>query len=582
MKIAEAIGAAFGTFSRIPVPKSAWTDFGSTHALAAFPLVGLAEGFLMPAWGHVANLLGVPATIVAAVLVALPVAVTGGIHLDGLCDTSDALASWAPRERKLEIMHDPRAGAFGVIGVVVYLILQFSLFTALPLTAGAFLALLCSLVFSRSLSGLAVECWPAARAALACEEARGDRRAALRFRCGFGCRDGRVRSGRRRLYGGGGAFGARVVPPCCPVPLRRGDGGFGRMVSAMGRARDACHAGGGGHAPMMLVVGGAHSGKRTFVREKLGFAADDFVDAAQLAEGGVPAAFAGRVAYHAEELVRALDADRALERLIGFDAVILPLVGSGVVPMSAEDAQWRERAGRLGCALAARSDVVVRMTCGIPQVIKGNLADAPRGTQGAGALLEVVFVRHGATAGTEDHRYSGAGTDEPLSSAGERALRDLACDRDVFRVITSGMARTDQTARILFPNAELMACPGLREMDFGDFEGRSAAELKEDARYRAWVDSWCETRCPHGEGKSDFTRRVIAAFREACESERAQGSGRAVFVVHAGTVKALLSELAVPKMGYFDVHTEPGGAWAATWDGRCLRDVRPASGGDAR
>ena len=36
---------------------------------------------------------------------------------------------------------------------------------------------------------------------------------------------------------------------------------------------------------MMLVVGGAHSGKRTFVREKLGFAADDFVDAAQFAGG---------------------------------------------------------------------------------------------------------------------------------------------------------------------------------------------------------------------------------------------------------------------------------------------------------
>lgn len=165
VKIAEAIGAAFGTFSRIPVPKSAWTDFRvNPMRLPPFPLVGLAEGFLMTVWGHVANLLGVPATIVAAVLVALPVAVTGGIHLDGLCDTSDALASWAPRQRKLEIMHDPRAGAFGVIGVVVYLILQFSLFTALPLTTGAFLALLCSLVFSRALSGLAVECWPAARA----------------------------------------------------------------------------------------------------------------------------------------------------------------------------------------------------------------------------------------------------------------------------------------------------------------------------------------------------------------------------------------------------------------------------------
>ena len=175
MKIAEAIGAAFGTFSRIPVPKSAWTEFGSTHALAAFPLVGLAEGFLMTAWGHVANLLGVPATIVAAVLVALPVAVTGGIHLDGLCDTSDALASWAPRERKLEIMHDPRAGAFGVIGVVVYLILQFSLFTALPLTAGAFLALLCSLVFSRAAIVVPLCAFAAASAAgmVACAQAVG-------------------------------------------------------------------------------------------------------------------------------------------------------------------------------------------------------------------------------------------------------------------------------------------------------------------------------------------------------------------------------------------------------------------------
>lgn len=290
----------------------------------------------MTVWGHVANLLGVPATIVAAVLVALPVAVTGGIHLDGLCDTSDALASWAPRERKLEIMHDPRAGAFGVIGVVVYLILQFSLFTALPLTAGRssrFCARSCSPARFRDSplnAGLprGRAAWPRA---LACEEARGDRRAALRFRCGFGCRDGRVRSGRRRLYGGGGAL---VLAWYRHVALSRFGGVTGIWPDGFcnGPSSRCLPCWWWGHAPMMLVVGGAHSGKRTFVREKLGFAADDFVDAAQLAEGGVPAAFAGRVAYRAEELVRALDADRALERLIGFDAVILPLVGSGSSP----------------------------------------------------------------------------------------------------------------------------------------------------------------------------------------------------------------------------------------------------------
>lgn len=278
----------------------------------------------------------------------------------------------------------------------------------------------------------------------------------------------------------------------------------------------------------------------------------------------------------------ALDADRALERLIGFDAVILSLSARGSSPCARKTPNGRERAGRLGCALAARADIVVRMTCGIPQVLKGNLSDAPRGTQGAGAPLEVVFVRHGATAGTEDHRYSGAGTDEPLSSAGERALRDLACDRDVFRVITSGMARTDQTARILFPNAEFMACPGLREMDFGDFEGRSAAELKEDARYRAWVDSWCEARCPHGEGKSDFTRPRRRGVSGGVQIGARPGEWARRLRRSRGYRESAALRASCPENGILRRAYRAGGAWAATWDGRCLRDVRPASGGDAR
>ena len=65
MRAFEAIGAAFGTFSRVPVPKSAWTEFGISHALAAFPLVGVVEGLLMAVWGHVANLASLPSAVVA-------------------------------------------------------------------------------------------------------------------------------------------------------------------------------------------------------------------------------------------------------------------------------------------------------------------------------------------------------------------------------------------------------------------------------------------------------------------------------------------------------------------------------------
>ena len=55
------------------------------------------------------------------------------------------------------------------------------------------------------------------------------------------------------------------------------------------------------------------------------------------------------------------------------------------------------------------------------------------------------------------------------------------------------MTRARQTAHILFPQAEQIVVPGLREMDFGTFEGRNYIEMENDPDYRAWVDSNCES-----------------------------------------------------------------------------------------
>ena len=54
---------------------------------------------------------------ITIVLLLIPVLVSGGIHLDGLLDTSDALNSYQPREKKLEILKDSNAGAFAIIAV---------------------------------------------------------------------------------------------------------------------------------------------------------------------------------------------------------------------------------------------------------------------------------------------------------------------------------------------------------------------------------------------------------------------------------------------------------------------------------
>lgn len=158
-KILSSCVTAFSTYSRFPMPQVEWSEENMRHTLAFFPLVGAAVGIVF--WGADAlcRLLEAGPVLRAALLAAVPAAVTGGIHLDGFCDTVDALSSHAPREKKLAILMDSNAGAFAVIWCGVWLLLYFALLTELrsvPTAAAGF-------VLSRSLSALAVERLPSAR-----------------------------------------------------------------------------------------------------------------------------------------------------------------------------------------------------------------------------------------------------------------------------------------------------------------------------------------------------------------------------------------------------------------------------------
>lgn len=67
------------------------------------------------------------------------------------------------------------------------------------------------------------------------------------------------------------------------------------------------------------------------------------------------------------------DLEALADELAAKPVVIATEVGGGVVPMDAGQRHAREQAGRLACLLAARADTVVRVCCGIPQVLKGTL-----------------------------------------------------------------------------------------------------------------------------------------------------------------------------------------------------------------
>jgi len=120
VSVLRSVIMAFSMFSKVPMPRIEWREESMRYLFCAFPLVGVAVGLAFWGWYALCDWMDVGDVLYAAGCVALPVLLTGGIHLDGFCDTVDALSSYADREKKLEILKDPHIGAFAMIYTVVY------------------------------------------------------------------------------------------------------------------------------------------------------------------------------------------------------------------------------------------------------------------------------------------------------------------------------------------------------------------------------------------------------------------------------------------------------------------------------
>ena len=159
MTVLQTIAVAFAMFSAVPVPQFEWNEKNMRYAMCAFPLIGLVCGGLWCLCG----VLPLPGLARAAAFCLVPVAITGGIHLDGYADTSDALSSYGDREKKLEILKDSHCGAFAVIRLCCYFVAYFGLCGSVRFTPRAGLCWTLALVLERALSGLAVAAFPMAK-----------------------------------------------------------------------------------------------------------------------------------------------------------------------------------------------------------------------------------------------------------------------------------------------------------------------------------------------------------------------------------------------------------------------------------
>lgn len=176
--------------------------------------------------------------------------------------------------------------------------------------------------------------------------------------------------------------------------------------------------------------------------------------------------------------------------------------------------------------------------------------------------MRVFLIRHGCTAGNLEHRYVGT-TDEGLTDeARQTLLRESSWYPVPDIVFASPMRRCLETAGLLFPGMEPVCIAGLRECAFGEFEYRNYQELQKDARYQAWIDSGGTLAFPGGESREAFADRCCEAFEQAvCEAYR-RGVQSVAFVVHGGTIMAVMERFARPARGYFDWQVQNGCGFA--------------------
>lgn len=156
--------AAFAMFSKIPVPMVDWNKENMKYMMCFFPFVGAVIGVLTWLTGCIlGNHVKLEPFFLTVILTVIPVVVTGGIHVDGLLDTSDALSSWQERTRRLEILKDSHAGAFAVITACVYFILWLGAWSQLQNNPKGICIMSMGYMMSRCLSGIGVITFPKAK-----------------------------------------------------------------------------------------------------------------------------------------------------------------------------------------------------------------------------------------------------------------------------------------------------------------------------------------------------------------------------------------------------------------------------------
>ncbi|MDR5887302.1 histidine phosphatase family protein [Vreelandella janggokensis] len=185
--------------------------------------------------------------------------------------------------------------------------------------------------------------------------------------------------------------------------------------------------------------------------------------------------------------------------------------------------------------------------------------------------VELVAVRHGITAWNLERRYQGQRDIAllfPEAEEGLIALRDAMVDERFDAIYSSDLNRCQQTLEWIQTAKEGVSValePRLRELDFGDYEGKVYDELKDLPHYRAWIDSVGELQIPGGESAAQLRTRLEAWLHDVAVNARQDGQRKILAVTHGGVIRELRRRFETLHFWDGSVSQAQGRRWTLTY-----------------
>ncbi len=161
----------------------------------------------------------------------------------------------------------------------------------------------------------------------------------------------------------------------------------------------------------------------------------------------------------------------------------------------------------------------------------------------------IYLIRHGAIDETLKGRYIGI-TDVHLSEKGRLALTEIS---ESFgypyaeKVYSSPLSRCVETCSVIYPKQEVKTVGALGECSFGDWEGKSAADLAGEPSFAAWLQNSDRFPPPNGETGRAFAGRICKGFERIVNEVITDNIHSCAVVTHGGVIMTLLSVYGIPQ-----------------------------------